>query len=244
MFSTSLSRRIAISIAMAATMAFPAIVEAAIVVASSGPSARDFPVGKKLDDNAKVTLRDGDTVTLLDQKGTRVLRGAGTYAVKQSGGPSRASTFVAITRQRASQRVRTGAVRNGPEAGPVRSPNLWYVDVAAQGPRCVTDTDSVRLWRKDAASTARYVIRNDASGASMAVSFDAGTMVAPWDPAKLPVTSGANYTITGEGGAKVAMLSFVVLGSKPINPEGLAGDLIAHGCTAQLDLLASSLTLP
>ena len=63
-------------------LALPGIAAAAIVVASSGPSARNFPAGKKLDDAASITLQAGDSVTVLDAKGTRVLRGAGTISLK------------------------------------------------------------------------------------------------------------------------------------------------------------------
>ena len=100
--------------AAALALAIPAAAEAAIVVASSGPSAATYPVGRKLDDAGTITLRAGDTLTVLDGKGTRVLRGAGTFPVAAAAGtPAKSATFAVLTMQRSAQRVRTGAVRTG-----------------------------------------------------------------------------------------------------------------------------------
>src|SRR6185369_4761891 len=100
--------------AAALALAIPAAAEAAIVVASSGPSAATYPVGRKLDDAGTITLRAGDTLTVLDGKGTRVLRGAGNFPVAAAAGtPAKSATFAVLTMQRSAQRVRTGAVRTG-----------------------------------------------------------------------------------------------------------------------------------
>ena len=44
----------------------------AIVVRSTGPSAAEYPQGRKLPANASVTLRAGDRLTVLDRKSTRL----------------------------------------------------------------------------------------------------------------------------------------------------------------------------
>ena len=106
----SLGGRFAVALA---GLALPVAAQAAIVVSSSGPSAGAYPVGKKLPDTGTITLRPGDTVTVLDSKGTRVLRGAGTFAIGAPSGGSASSTFAVLTMQRSAQRVRTGAVRSG-----------------------------------------------------------------------------------------------------------------------------------
>lgn len=59
--------------------------QAGVVVSSSGPSKAQFPAGKKLDDNSSITLRDGDTVTVLTAGGTRVIKGAGVHLVGATG---------------------------------------------------------------------------------------------------------------------------------------------------------------
>ncbi len=212
--------------------------QAAIVVASSGPSAGSFPAGRKLDENASITLRAGDSVTILDARGTRVVRGAGTFAVSQQAGASRASTFAVLTRQNAAQRVRTGAVRDPGATGPVRSPNLWYVDVAKEGTVCVVDTANVSLWRENAASAVPYSVTSGTVSAP--ANFAAGAMVAPWNTARAPVRDGATFRLSSDGGKTGRTIKFAVLPAAPANAEALAAALIERGCTAQLDLLAVS----
>ncbi len=222
----------------AAAMAAPGIAQAAIVVAASGPSAKDFPVGKKLDDTKTIALRTGDSVTVLDQRGTRILRGNGQVAVGRRNVPARNATFAILTRQGGAQRVRTGAVRNDGGSGKVMSPNLWYVDISRPGTKCLVDPASVQLWRADSGKSARYTIAAAGSPSGEAA-FASGAMLAPWDMAKAPIADGKSYTLNG--GGQPAQLTFAVLPSQPANPEALAEALIAKGCMAQFELLAASL---
>lgn len=226
-------------IAALGVLALPGMAMAGIVVASSGPSAKQYPAGRKIDDGAAIVLQAGDSVTILDQKGTRVLRGPGTMALNKGGSVATVNAFAALTRQRSAARVRTGAVRNGPGSGPVRSPNLWYVDLAASGTVCVIDPAYVRLWRADPAARASYAITGGAAKGT--VQFAAGEMIAPWDAAKAPVSDGTSYILADGAGKTVTSLKFAVLPAAPATPEETAAALIAKGCQAQLDLLAASL---
>ena len=212
----------------------------AIVVASSGPSASQFPAGKKIDDSQSITLRAGDTITILDHQGTRVLRGAGTFKANETGRAAQSSTFAALTRQRASQRVRTGAVRNAGPAGTVMSPNLWFIDISKPGIKCVVDGAPIRLWRADDAKPATYTV-STAGGVASTVSFDVGSMVGALDTSNTPVADGAAYTIATSAGEAFGRFSFAVLPAQPANPEDMASALIDKGCSAQVDLLAASL---
>jgi hypothetical protein len=74
-----------------------------LVVRASGPSASQFPAGRRLNSATKLTLRAGDRVVLLDNRGTRTLTGPGVFAV--SGPPAPAMAQTATPR-------RTGAVRS------------------------------------------------------------------------------------------------------------------------------------
>ena len=213
---------------------------AAIVVASSGPSAKQFPTGKKLDDSQTIILQAGDTVTVLDARGTRVLRGAGTFKASEAAGQNRSSTFTALTRQRGSQRVRTGAVRNAGPDGKLMSPNLWFVDLSKSGTICVIEGNPVHAWRPDAAKAATYRVANTA-GATSTLSFDAGSMVASWNTAATPISDGSAFTVTTEAGQPLGRYGFVVLPSQPATPEDTAAVLIEKGCSAQLELLSASL---
>lgn len=232
--------------ALVAALAFggAGMAGAGIVVASSGPSAATYPVGRKLDDAGTVTLRAGDTLTVLDAKGTRVLRGAGTFPVAaRTGTPAKSATFAVLTMQRSAQRVRTGAVRTGVSGDAPASPNLWFIDVARPGRRCLVQGQPVRLWRLDTAAPASYGLTPAAGGASLAIGFAAGAGVAAWDGAKLPVRDGGRYALS-LGGKPVGTIETVLLPEQPRDAEAMAAELIAHGCSAQVDLLAATLGQP
>lgn len=228
--------------ALALAMALPGIAHAAIVVASSGPSAAAYPVGKKLDDAGTITLRAGDSLTVLDGKGTRVLRGAGTFPVAASAGtPAKGATFAVLTMQRSAQRVRTGAVRTGVGGDAPASPNLWFIDVAKPGRRCLVAGQPVRLWRLDTAAPATYTVA--AKGVSAPVNFAAGSGVAPWDVAKLPMIDGGSYAVS-LAGKPLGTLEIALLPAQPADAEAMAAALIGKGCTAQVELLASTMGQP
>lgn len=225
-----------------ALMALPATAMAGIVVASSGPSAKSYPPGTKLPDDGEITLKASDSVTILDKRGTRVLRGAGTFPVGSTAGPSRTTTFVALTTQRSASRVRTGAVRgSGPDGKPLR-PNLWYVDVTSPGPVCVVDPAEVRAWRPSNEGDESYSVKPAGGGSPTTLAFQTGSMVAPWEVA-MPVTDGASYVISRRGQSDVEV-TFELLPQLDYAPEDLAEALLAKGCESQVSLLASSLVLP
>ncbi|HEX7876021.1 MAG TPA: hypothetical protein VF489_05495, partial [Sphingobium sp.] len=130
-----------------------------LVVRASGPSAKIYPAGRKLADGGTVALKAGDVVTLLDAKGTRTLRGPGSFGVTAaaSGAPASSVTLAALLDTKRVRRARTGAVRgtvgDAPVA-PAKRPNLWLVDVAQPGALCFADATAVRLWRGNAAKLA------------------------------------------------------------------------------------------
>jgi hypothetical protein len=237
---SKLTKRIAAAaVTAAACILPPAAASAGVVVAASGPSASSYPVGKKIGDSERIVLRAGDTLTVLDGNGTRVLRGAGTYSLDQQAGPSQRSTFAVLTERRSAQRVRTGAVRGEEEGAARHSPNLWYVDVAQPGKVCLAGAERVRLWRGSTDGDATYLVRADGGG-SHTVTFADGDMLAPWDTRLLPVSSGAVFHIAGPSGGPDKELSFVVLDTVAEEPEALAAQLIENGCTRQLELLSTA----
>jgi hypothetical protein len=208
-----------------------------VVVATSGPSAGKYPVGRKIADDERVVLAPGDTLTVLDGKGTRILKGAGTYTLSQQAGASKTGAFALLTRERAAQRMRTGAVRGEP-GGPVTRPNLWYVDVASSGATCVPKADAIRLWRATTSGDATYTVK-PVNGAAAQVVFRDGEALSPWD-ANVPVADGSTFVISQPGSADHTV-TFKLLDAVPDQPDTLAADLIAHGCTAQVEVLSQAL---
>jgi hypothetical protein len=241
MFSAKMKRALAALALGGAALALPVAAMAGVVVKSTGPSAVRYPVGTKLDDNASITLKAGDVVTVLTAEGTRVIKGAGTFRVGDR--PQVASDrFASLTRKRAATRVRTGAVR-GDTDGVATNPNLWYVDVTRSGTICLYDLATVRLWRPGTEGTATYRIaaHGAAAGTEVEVTFDDTVTVAALDPARLPVAEGTHYMVTGPDGSNSAQLSFVLLAEDFAAPDALAEALIAKGCTVQLETLGANM---
>jgi hypothetical protein len=232
---------IAAALAAGAALAFvPAALQAAgVVVATSGPSAGKYPVGRKVADDERIVLAPGDTLTVLDGRGTRILKGAGTYTLSQQAGPGKSGAFALLTRERAAQRMRTGAVRGDVE-GPVTRPNLWYVDVSGSGATCVPKSDEIRLWRPTSAGDVTYTIKPSDGNATAQVVFHEGEMLSPWDGKALPVSDGSSFVITQPGAAE-RTVTFKMLDAVPSEPDALAEELISHGCTAQLEVLSQAM---
>jgi hypothetical protein len=214
----------------------PAAASAGVVVAASGPSASNYPVGKKIGDNERIVLRAGDTLTVLDGNGTRVLRGAGTFSLDQQGGPSRRSTFAVLTERRSRQRTGIGASRGEDDGTPS---SIWYVDVGKPGTVCLAGGERVRLWRNAPEGDATYLLRADGGG-SHTVTFADGDTLAPWDTKLLPVTNGAVFHIASPSGGPDKELSVVLLDQVAEEPEALAAQLIENGCANQLELLSKA----
>lgn len=212
---------------------------AGVVVATSGPSAGKYPVGRKIADDERIVLAPGDTLTVLDGRGTRVFKGAGSYTLSQQAGPSKSGAFALLTRERAAQRMRTGAVRGAP-GGPVTRPNLWYVDVGSAGATCVPKTDEIRLWRSTSEGDATYSIKPVGGTATTQVMFHDGEMLSPWNAEALPVSDGSSFVISRPDAA-ARTVTFKVLDTVPDQPDALAEDLISRGCTAQLDVLSKAM---
>lgn len=222
--------------AAAVAIATPAM--AGVVVKSSGPSAGEYPVGKKVGDNDRITLRNGDEVTVLNNSGTRVLRGPGTFRAGARGAQTR-TRFAQLTRQNTALRVRTGAIRAGDQE--VTNPNLYYVDVTKSGNMCVSDLGAVTLWRPNIEGEETYIVRRADSDYHHHVTFGDGVMVRRLDDDRLPIETGAEYRISGPSGAAAQTVNFSVIEASPDRPEGMADTLIENGCSLQLELLAQTL---
>jgi hypothetical protein len=239
MFWAKVKRTMAAAGLAAAALALPVAAMAGVVVKSTGPSAAQYPIGTKLDDNASITLQPGDVITVLTAQGTRVIKGGGTFRVGDRPQVA-ADRFAALTRKRAATRVRTGAVRGEGDAV-TTNPNLWYVDVTRSGTICLYDLATVRLWRPATGTIETYRVAAADGASAVEVTFDDIAAVAPLDPARLPIAEGQPYTIIAPDGSTSAQLSFVLLPEDAEAPDALAEALIAKGCTVQLEMLASAL---
>lgn len=214
-----------------------------MVVRATGPSAATYRPGSKLADGGSLVLKAGDVVTLLDARGTRTLRGPGSFhgAAAASAAPANGVMLSALLDTKRVRRARTGAVRGGvgeAPATPPRRPNLWMVDISQSGTLCIADPAAVRLWRVDAARPA--TVRISGEGVQATASFGTGESVAAW-PVAAPVRDGAAYRLTD--GSRAVDVRFALLDPASSGLDGMASGLIAHQCTAQLDLLVETAAL-
>ena len=217
-------------LAALAVAAAPAM--AGTVIASSGPSAAQYRVGAQISNTQRITLRSGDTVTVLDNGGTRVLSGPGTHVLARRSGQSENRAFAALTTQRSADRARIASVR-GEGAEHVSNPSLWLVDVARSGTVCLADSGRVRFWRADPSAEASFAITAPGMEAAR-LTFPASEGIAAWNAAA-PISEGVAYTI---GTSEV---TFQFLTEVPEEPEAMVQALLARGCTMQVELLATAM---
>jgi hypothetical protein len=199
-----------------------------LVVRSAGPSAKAYPAGRSLPDNARITLQAGDSVTVLSAGGTRSFRGPGTFSPSAAvrAGPQ---TLAASD----GRRARIAAVR---EAGIVPgSPTIWHVDVSQGGTICLIDTGNVMLWRPDSSAAATLTM-TPPGGAAQTLRWPAGEATMGW-PAGTPIVNGGAYSFTEPGVAVPTRITFRTLTTEPTDLQAVAAALIENGCQNQLDVL-------
>ncbi|WP_417591826.1 hypothetical protein [Parasphingorhabdus sp.] len=218
-----------------------------MVVRSTGPSASSYPAGKKMGNNAKISLKAQDQVTILTKSGTRVLKGPGTFSLAQRTGTTstasrRLSSFIS---NRGNSRARTGAVRaaGGATVETPNNPNIWFLDVTKGGKFCVADPDGLVVWRPDYTGSATASIVEPAEGNVTEIAWRKGNPLKAWPKDTLPVTNGASYRLLGSNVPQSVEVSFVVLQNQPADLNDAASMLIENGCTGQLDLLVETLKL-
>ncbi|HEX8655154.1 MAG TPA: hypothetical protein VF693_08025 [Allosphingosinicella sp.] len=227
--------------AIAAVAAFCASAAAAnvLIVRSSGPSAKAYPPGRSLAPNARVTLRQGDTIVLLDGRGTRTLRGPASFA---AGAAAQVTSRSALTVNNNGRIGRVGASRGTPEQP--RSPSIWHVDVSRSGTVCVPGASNVMLWRPSATRTLSLQIGPAMMGGTpRTIAWSAGDATLAW-PSDMRIANDAEYRLSVAGVPVPTRLRFRVLPAAPSGIEATAAALIQNGCQAQLDLLIETVQQP
>jgi len=207
-----------------------------LVVRSVGPSAKGFAPGKRIPQGTRIVLRAGDRLDVLDGRGTRTLRGPGSFVAGAATGPTASAGTVT------GQRARIGAVR-GIEGGELRPPSIWHVDVTKSSTICVAQPTGLTLWRANATPAVTLNISRLAGGGTRQVEWQAGSSTLAW-PTDLPVANGAEYRLSWAGGATPTSLRFRTLPQRPVGLEDLASFLISNQCQAQLDMFIETVRIP
>lgn len=229
--------RLAVGALIVATGTSAALADV-LVVRATGPSAKAFPAGKSLADNAKISLKPNDTLVLLDARGTRTLRGPGAFTPTSA--PSAAPTVLAAnTTQR---RARIGAVRSVGMLSQ-RSPSIWYLDVSKSSSFCVAEPTNLTLWRADPSQAGTLIVTRARDGSSRNLDWATGQSTLSW-PADFSINDGADYRLSWKSAANPATVRFKTLAKKPASLNDMAASLIQRGCQEQLDMLIETARLP
>ncbi|HET9427554.1 MAG TPA: hypothetical protein VFO69_04270 [Allosphingosinicella sp.] len=201
-----------------------------LVIRSTGPSAKSYPPGRSLPDNARIALQASDVVVVLANGATRTFRGPGNFS------PTAAVQAGTRTVTTGGRQARIGAVRN---AGVVpRSPTIWHVDATQSGTFCLATTADVNLWRPDASQTASLTITGP-GGESQTIDWPAGQAVLPW-PASVGIADGGEYRLRQAGVAVPTRITFQTVDSQLGDIQAVAEALIANDCQDQLNVLVET----
>lgn len=217
-----------------------------LVISYQGQAPQNYKPGKKLPANQSLTLKPGEVLTVLDERGTRTLRGPGVFSTSSAAnaGSVTPASLMNLVKTTPARRARTGAVRGTPGAAtPTNSPNLWFIDIRKSATVCVADFANVRLWRPDIAEPQSVVASSlTASGltSSGAASFLKGQSTAPWPNQVAPI-DGGRYSLTGlakSSPTTITMVQIKVAGTEVL--VELASALLDKGCQSQAELLAAT----
>lgn len=215
------------TMACCVAMASPALAKA-LVVRSAGPSAKTYPPGKALPDSAKISLKPGDSVTVLGPNATKTLRGPGTFPASSSSAEGLAMA--------AARRTRFGAMRSGDLA---LNPSPWNLDISQSGTICIARGNVLKMWRPSSDDAAKLTI-TPSSGKSATVSWPAGKSTIDW-PAALPISEGVEYQLAIKDGPSPETVRFAMMPAIPADAVDTAEALIQRGCQNQLDVLVAEL---
>jgi hypothetical protein len=214
-----------------------------IVITYEGPNSQNYKPGRKLLPAAKINLKTGEVLTVLDERGTRTLRGPGTFSTSSavSVGNVSNTNLANLIKTSSVRRARTGAVRGeSPPQHTQRSPNLWYIDIKKSAKLCVADFQSLQLWRSGAAEAQPALTIASRSGGSATVKFGKGRSTVGWPLAITPV-DGGQYIISAPGNAdkiSIEMVKIDVTGEERL--DTMASKLLDRGCQVQSELLAAT----
>jgi hypothetical protein len=207
-----------------------------LVVRSVGPSAKGFAPGKRIPQGTRIVLKANDRLDVLDGRGTRTLRGPGSFVAGAATGAVASAGAVN------GQRARIGAVR-GVGGGELRPPSIWHVDVTKSSTICIAQPSGVTLGRANSTPAVTARIDRLPGGGTRQLAWEAGSSTIAW-PTDLPIADGAEYRLSIPGAATPTSLRFRTLPQRPVGLEDLASFLISNQCQVQLDMFIETVRIP
>lgn len=223
--------------ALAGTMALlvsTAALAGPLVVRAAGPSAAQFRAGQRLPD-APITLKAGDSIVVLDARGTRSFSGPGSFSLTAPSAAAQEVGFSDLLVQKPARRARIGAVRaGGQDQGPPTPPGVWALDIRASDTVCALDPANIALWRADTTAAQTLTVTRD-DGASATLLFGAGQALAALPAA----VAGKAGTLSIAGGKAPVKLTVKQI-ADAADVEALGAALVAAGCQSQFERLAAN----
>ncbi len=205
-----------------------------LVVRAAGPSAASFKPGQRLGDGP-INLKAGDSIVVLDAKGTRSFSGPGSFSLAAPSAAAQEVAFSDLLVQKPARRARIGAVRaGGQDQGPPTPPGVWALDTRASDTVCAIDPANIALWRADTTAALTMTVTRD-DGASASVTFGPGQALATLPPA---VAGKAGALTINVGKTPVTLTIKQIAQSPDVEALGLA--LVEAGCQSQFQRLAAN----
>lgn len=207
-----------------------------LVTQSSGAIGRELPRGTRLPDDRIITLRAGDSVTVLTSNGTRRFTEPGRYRVS---GPRQVASG-GLNRQGRNGIARAGISRGPNDLAPISDANRtqWQLDIDQPGTFCIAEGRPVSLWRSNASQAAAVIVTRASTGASMTVTLPAGDFSQSW-PDGMEMESGI-YTIQVTGDPVEREIEFVTVDGDLSDPVILGAALMENECSVQLEAMTAN----
>jgi hypothetical protein len=192
-----------------------------VVLEARGPSAALFPKGKVIPPHARLDLKPGDVVRVIDSAGVRTLTGAAPLG-PTNGPDSRLSDIFHREKVRVSQLAAARGVPADPRPRSVA--NLWDIDVSANVTACVAADVQPSLWRWTADQAQDVEITDRSGKTDRRLTWPAGAQTLAW-PADLSDGQGAEYMVRLDDAPPVVVV-FRAIQSPAGDITGLAQELL------------------
>lgn len=196
-----------------------------LIIRAVGPSARSYPVGTRLPDDATLRLARGDSVSILRASGTRVFRGPGAF---RADAPPRPAEIVLAETRRG-----LGATRGAPPRPVSRFTSIWHLDASSSGPACFSPDTPLMLWRPEFGMPVQLDFTSR-DGAKQRISWPAGQQILTLSPAG-QLSEGATIEYHQPKASRPTRISLRAVQVDQADEEAVALALMKHGCRGQID---------
>lgn len=207
-----------------------------VVLEARGPSAALFPKGKVLAPNARIDLKLGDVLRVIDAGGVHTLSGPGGSA------PTAHDSRLSDIFRREKTRVSQLAVARGVPADPRPKSvaNLWEVDVSSNTAvtACVASEIRPALWRWTADQAQDVEITEKGGRVQRRLSWPAGAQTLDW-PQDLPNGQDNQYIVRLDDNPPVVLI-WRAIQAPSADMAAFAQELLDKGCVDQFHAIETA----